>query len=77
MRSQVLRNDDANLYQFAKEADALVFLRSRVGQRMPGQMEEMINFTGGQTNLKGSGVSSLDCRSFWRARDYRSCMASR
>ena len=39
---QVLRNDDANLYQVAKEADALVFSPGPGWPKDAGKMEEMI-----------------------------------
>ena len=39
---QVLRNDDANLYQVAQEADALVFSSRSGWPKDAGKMEEMI-----------------------------------
>ena len=39
---QVLRNDDANLYQVAQEADALVFSPGPGWPKDAGKMEEMI-----------------------------------
>ena len=49
---QVLRNDDANLYQVAQEADALVFSPGPGWPKDAGKMEEMIrDFVGAKPIL--------------------------
>ena len=61
---QVLRNDDANLYQVAQEADALVFSPGPGWPKDAGKMEEMIrDFVGPNQSWDLFGTSS-DCGSF-------------
>ena len=50
---QVLRNDDANLYQVAKEADALVFSPGPGWPKDAGKMEEMIRDFAGVKPILG------------------------
>ena len=77
---QVLRNDDANLYQVAQEADALVFSPGPGWPKDAGKMEEMIRDFAGIKPILGSAWDIKRLRKFLEdAWDWlhRSCMANK
>ena len=76
----MLRNDDANLYQVAQEADALVFSPGPGWPKDAGKMEEMIrDFVGAKPILGiclGHQAIAEVLEGAWDWR-HRSCMANK
>ena len=65
---QVLRNDDPDLYQVAKQDRCLgLFSRSGLAKGCGQDGGDDPRFRGGQTNLGDLFGTSSDCGSFWRA----------